>query len=247
MAEVGGRTGTYGVSARADYSVRGSHHRGLQTVFNAYRRGEPLGGFTLEMPGAHNVLNCLAAIAVADELAVPRDVIKEALATFGGVGRRFSVVARTAGVTLIDDYGHHPAEIRATLAAARAAFPTEKHRILAVFQPHRYSRTRDLFDAFTGAFNQTDALYVTPIYPAGEPPIEGVNAGRLVEAMREHGHHGVRLVERPAELVELLVDTAREGDVIITLGAGDINRVLDTVGERLGGGSGGSVDAKGQS
>jgi len=202
-------------------------------VFNAYRRGEPLGGFTLRMPGAHNVLNCLAAIAVADELAVPRDVTKEALATFGGVARRFTVVGEVAGVTLIDDYGHHPAEIRATLMAARASFPEERHRIVAVFQPHRYSRTQALFDDFTGAFNQTDLLFVTDIYPAGEQPIEGISALRLVQAIRQHGHHDVAHAPDKTALAEQLAELVRPGDVVLTLGAGDVNRLLGDLEARL--------------
>jgi len=228
-----GRHVTYGVSRQADYSVRGVHYRGLETVFNAYRRGEPLGGFTLKMPGAHNVLNCLAAIAVADELAVPRDVTKEALATFDGVGRRFSVVGEVAGVKLIDDYAHHPAEIRATLEAARYAFPAESHRVIAVFQPHRYTRTRDLFDDFVTAFNQTDVLYVTDVYPAGEKPIEGADAEHLVRAIVEHGHHQVELVRDKNTLPERLERDAREGDVVVTLGAGDINQILPMLRDRL--------------
>ncbi len=233
LPELTGRTVTYGVSPQADYSVRGIKYRGLETSFNAYRRGEPLGGFTLRMPGAHNVLNCLAAIAVADELAVPRDVTKEALATFGGVGRRFSVVGEVAGVTLIDDYGHHPAEIRATLNAARASFPEERHRIVALFQPHRYSRTQALFEDFIGAFNQTDLLFVTDIYPAGEQPIEGVTSERLVQAIREHGHHGVKLAPDKNDLAEKLAALLRPGDVVLTLGAGDINSVLGELSARL--------------
>jgi len=233
LPDLRGRYVTYGVSPQADYSVRGIKYRGLETVFNAYRRGEPLGGFTLRMPGAHNVLNCLAAIAVADELAVPRDVTKEALATFGGVGRRFTVIAEVAGVTLIDDYGHHPAEIRATLTAARASFPEERHRIVAVFQPHRYSRTQALFDDFTGAFNQTDLLFVTDIYPAGEKPIEGVTAPRLVQAIRDHGHYNVAHAPDKAALAEQLAEQVRPGDVVLTLGAGDVNRLLGDLEARL--------------
>jgi UDP-N-acetylmuramate--alanine ligase len=226
LPRVKSRHVTYGVSPQADYAVRGVQYRGLQTMFNAYRRGEPLGGFKLNMPGAHNVLNALAAIAVADELAVPRDVTKEALATFGGVGRRFTVVGEVGGVQLIDDYGHHPAEIVATLDAARRAFPAEKHRVIAVFQPHRYSRTRDLFDDFAQAFNQTDVLYVAPIYPAGEAPIEGVSSQTLVEAIAGHGHHGVNLSTDLDTLAQELSEVLREGDVVITLGAGNINKVL---------------------
>jgi UDP-N-acetylmuramate--alanine ligase len=233
LPEIEGRHVTYGVSAQADYSVRGIKYRGLETVFNAYRRGEPLGGFTLRMPGAHNVLNCLAAIAVADELNVPRDVTKEALATFTGVGRRFTVVGEGHGVMLIDDYAHHPAEIIATLEAARRAFPPETHRIIAAFQPHRYTRTRDLFEEFTGAFNQTDLLFVTDIYPAGESPIEGIDAESMVASIREHGHHGVELARDKDELPERLADLVRPGDVVITLGAGNINRILGEVNTLL--------------
>lgn len=230
-----GRHVTYGVSPQADYSVRGIHYRGLTTVFNAYRRGEPLGGFTLKMPGAHNVLNCLAAIAVADELAVPRDVVKQALATFDGVGRRFSVVGDIGGIKLVDDYAHHPAEIVATLDAARRAFPAENHRIIAVFQPHRYTRTRDLFDEFVTAFNQTDLLFVSDIYPAGEPPIAGVTAEALVRAIRDHGHQGVELALEKDTLPERLARELREGDVVITLGAGNINRILEPLAAWLQG------------
>ena len=233
LPRLSGRHVTYGVSPQADYSARGIHYRGLQTVFNAYRRGEPLGGFQMNMPGAHNVLNALAAIAVADELGVPRDVTKEALATFSGVGRRFSVVAEVAGVTLVDDYGHHPAEIRATLTAARRAFPSEAHRIIALFQPHRYSRTNDLFDDFVTAFNHTDHLFVTGIYAAGEKPIEGISSQHLCAAIENHGHHSVTLVEDKQQLPDKLMDLLQSGDVVLTLGAGDINRVLHDLKQRL--------------
>ena len=235
LPQVTSRHVTYGVSPQADYSVRGVQYRGLETHFHVYRRGEPLGGFRLRMPGAHNVLNCLAAIAVADELAVPRDVTKEALATFDGVGRRFTVVGEHAGVKLIDDYGHHPAEIRATLDAARRAFPEVRHRIVAVFQPHRYSRTRDLFDDFALSFNQTDLLFVSDIYAAGEKPIEGISSEALVEAIASHGHQGVELAADKTELPERLSRVLREGDVVITLGAGDINRILHVLAELLDG------------
>lgn len=233
LPRIQGRHVTYGVSPQADYSVRGVKHRGLETSFNAYRRGEPLGGFTLRMPGAHNVLNCLAAIAVADELSVPRDVTKEALATFDGVGRRFSVVGEVAGVTLIDDYAHHPAEISATLEAARSAFPVESHRIIGVFQPHRFSRTKDLFDEFARSFNQTDHLFVTDIYRAGEAPIEGITSERLVQAIRGYGHQGVEHCANKDEVPARIAQMAREGDVVISLGAGDINRILADLNDLL--------------
>ncbi len=224
---------TYGVSPQSDYSARGIQFRGLETSFNAYRRGEPLGGFTVKMPGAHNVLNCLATIAVADELEVPLDVTKQSLATFGGVARRFSVVGSIGGVTLVDDYGHHPAEIRATVDAARRAFPGEDHRIVVAFQPHRHTRTRDLYDEFTRAFNQADVLLVTDIYPAGEAPIPGVTAERLVQSIREHGHHDARFVADKADLPEALERIVRPGDVVIALGAGDVNACVRELKARL--------------
>ncbi len=233
LPHVKGRHVTYGVSPQADYCARGIKHRQLTTVFNAYRRGEPLGGFSLCMPGQHNVLNCLAAIAVADELAVPLDVTKKALATFGGVGRRFSVTAQVGGVTLVDDYAHHPAEIRATLEACREAFPAEQHRIVVVFQPHRYSRTRDLFEEFSCAFNQSDLLLVTDIYHAGEKPIAGVDSAQLVEAIAQHGHQGVELMADKDDVPQHLAKQLREGDVVLTLGAGDINRCLQPLEQLL--------------
>lgn len=228
-----GRYVTYGMSPQADYSARGVRYRGLTTAFNAYRRGEPLGGFSINMPGQHNVLNALAAIAAADELAVPLDVTKQALATFDGVGRRFTMVGEVGGVKLVDDYGHHPAEVRATLDAARGAFPAEQHRIVVAFQPHRYSRTESLFEDFTSAFNQADLLFVTDIYAAGEKPIEGVTSKKLVEAIRKHGHKGVRYVADKADVPARVVEKLRAGDVVIALGAGDINRSLEGIAELL--------------
>ena len=224
---------TYGVSPQSDYAARGVQFRGLTTSFNAYRRGEPLGGFSVNMPGAHNVLNCLATIAVADELEVPLDVTKQALATFGGVARRFTVVGQVGGVTLVDDYGHHPAEVRATLDAAQRAYPGDDHRVIVAFQPHRHTRTRDLFDDFTRAFNQADVVFVTDIYPAGEAPIPGISAERLVQSIREHGHHDAHYVANKADLPEALERIVRPGDVVIALGAGDVNASVRGLKARL--------------
>jgi UDP-N-acetylmuramate--alanine ligase len=230
---------TYGVSPQSDYAARGIQFRGLETSFNAYRRGEPLGGFTVRMPGAHNVLNCLATIAVADELEVPLDVTKQALSTFGGVARRFTVIGQSGGVTLVDDYGHHPAEVRATIEAAQRAFPGDNHRIVVAFQPHRYTRTRDLFDDFTRAFNQADVLLVTDIYAAGEAPIPGTTAEKLVQAIREHGHHDASYVGDKLDLPEALERIVRPGDVVIALGAGDVNAAVRTLKARLDARNGG--------
>lgn len=217
---------TYGVSPQADYSARSIRYTGVLSQFVAYRRGEPLGEFVVRMPGHHNVLNTLAAIAIADELEVPLDVMKQALASFGGVARRFSVVAEVEGVALIDDYGHHPAEIRATLAAARRAYDG---RVLVAFQPHRYSRTESLFDDFARAFNDCDELILTDIYPAGEKAIEGITSEALSRAIAEHGHHAVRYVADKEQVAFELAKRARPGDVVIALGAGDINRILPGV------------------
>lgn len=223
---------TYGISPQADYSARAIRFEGVATRFVAYRRGETLGEFSLRMPGQHNVLNCLAAIAIADELEVPLDVMKEAFSTFSGVARRFSVVDQVAGVTLVDDYGHHPAEVVATLDAARRAYD---QRVLVAFQPHRYTRTEHLFDDFTRAFNKADLLLLTDIYPAGEKPIPGITSERLARAIADHGHHAVSYVPDRSALAERLAAEARPGDVVIALGAGDINRVLPEIAQRLRG------------
>ncbi len=224
---------TYGLNPQSDYSARGVQFRGLETSFNAYHRGRPLGGFTVKMPGAHNVLNCLATIAVADELEVPLDVTKQSLSTFGGVARRFTIVGEVEGRTLVDDYGHHPAEIRATLEAARRAFPGEQHRIVVAFQPHRYTRTRDLFNEFSLAFNQADLLVISDIYAAGETALSGVSAERLVQSVREHGHHQAFYASDKAEVVSFLGEHTRPGDIVIALGAGDINQVLGMLRKKL--------------
>jgi UDP-N-acetylmuramate--alanine ligase len=230
LPQVKRRHTTYGLSIQADYSAARLVYRGLETSFVASHAGRPLGEFTVRMPGTHNVLNCLAAIAVADELEVPLDVVKDALATFHGVARRFSVVAEVGGVALVDDYGHHPAEIEATLAAARHAY---SGRVLVAFQPHRYTRTELLFDAFTRAFNAADVLFVTDIYPAGERPIEGVSGRRLAEAISRHGHHATSYVGDKQTLGVRLSDLAQPGDLVIALGAGDINQILPDVASRL--------------
>jgi UDP-N-acetylmuramate--alanine ligase len=214
---------TYGLSPQADYSARQVEYEGTSVRFSAYRRGESLGDFSLRMPGIHNVLNALAAIAVGDELAVPIDVLKESLAQFHGVARRFTVTGEVGGVALVDDYGHHPAEIRATLAAARRAY---KGRVIVVFQPHRYTRTHNLFDEFARSFNDCDELFVVPVYAAGEQPIPGVGAEQLAEAIATHGHHNVRFLADLNTVAEQLATDLRRDDVIIALGAGDVNKVL---------------------
>jgi UDP-N-acetylmuramate--alanine ligase len=214
---------TYGLSPQADYSAKSVTYHGMSTSFDVFRQGEFLGHFTLKMPGNHNVQNCLAVIAIADELEVPLDVTQQALSSFDGVARRFTIVSETNGITLVDDYGHHPAEIEATLEAARM---TEPKRVIVAFQPHRYTRTRDLFEEFTRAFNKADVLLVTDVYAGGEAPIPGINSEVLVQAIREHGHHSVKYLATKSEMVEEIRRIAQPGDVVISLGAGDINQVV---------------------
>jgi UDP-N-acetylmuramate--alanine ligase len=218
---------TYGVSRQADYRARNERFEGLATHFDAFRRDEPLGRFVVHMPGAHNILNALAVIAVADELEVPLDVVQEAIAGFHGVQRRFTVVGtpvvarggRRGEIMVVDDYGHHPAEIEATLDAAQRGFD---RRLVVAFQPHRYTRTKLLFDEFTRAFNKADVVLVTDVYPAGEKPIDGASGEALANAIRAHGHHAVRFVDK-RHVAQALLETVEPGDIVIALGAGDIN------------------------
>lgn len=215
------RVTTYGLSAQADYRARNPRVEGLTSSFDLVVRGRPMGAFEVRLPGIHNVLNALATIAVADEVGVPHDVVREALRTFEGVARRFTIVGEAAGVTVVDDYGHHPAEIQATLEAATRAFG---RRLVVAFQPHRYSRTHLCFDELVRAFNRADVLFVCDVYAAGEAPIEGATSERLVTAIRAHGHRDVTYVPQRHALATALVPRLRPGDVVLTMGAGDITR-----------------------
>jgi UDP-N-acetylmuramate--alanine ligase len=223
MPRIEKRVVTYGLESGADLVARRLHLSGLTSRFEVYQRGELLGESTLTVPGRHNVLNALAAIAVGLDLEVPFLTIQKALASFAGVQRRFQVRGRAGGVTVVDDYGHHPAEIRATLAAARAGFDA---RIVTVFQPHRYSRTVHLRQEFLTAFNQTDVLLVMDVYAAGEAPLPGVSAADLAEGIRAHGHRDVTYVGGDkGRIVEHLVQITRPGDLVLTLGAGDVGQL----------------------
>jgi UDP-N-acetylmuramate--alanine ligase len=217
------RTLTYGLSTQADYSAKHVVSAGLSTRFEVIVRGESIGEVELKMPGVHNVQNALAVIAVADELGVDRAVTRGALKEFGGVQRRFTVRGEQAGVTVVDDYAHHPAELRATLTAAQQAY--DGRRIVAVFQPHRYSRTQHLFAELTSSFNAADVLFVADVYAAGETPIAGADSAHLVQAMREHGHRDVTYVAGQAALVPSIVPRLQAGDVLLTLGAGSITQL----------------------
>jgi len=178
----------------------------------------------LHMPGRHHALNALAAIAVADDLGIPWRLAAHALEEFGGIHRRFEVRGEERDILVVDDYGHHPEEIRATLRAAREGF---ERRLIVAFQPHRFSRTRDLFDDFLGAFDDADLLVLTEIYPAGETPVPGVTGDALHQALKRRGHLDVRWVPGRERLAETLLDLVRAGDLVIVLGAGDISRTAD--------------------
>jgi UDP-N-acetylmuramate--alanine ligase len=216
------RVATYGLSAQADYRARNPVVRGLVTSFEVLRRGELMGTFEVRMPGIHNVLNALATVAVADELEVELDKVKHALANFTGVQRRFTIVGEYDGITVVDDYGHHPAEVQVTLDAAQRAYG---RRLVVAFQPHRYTRTQHCFEELTRAFNRADVLLLTDVYAAGEDPIPGADSAHLADAIRAHGHRDVTLVPDVGGLVEALVARVQPGDVVITMGAGNITRV----------------------
>jgi UDP-N-acetylmuramate--alanine ligase len=173
------------------------------------------------IPGRHNVQNALAAIAVALELGISDETIVAGFERFEGVKRRFTKVGEVGGAIVIDDYAHHPTEIRAVLSAAREG---AQERVIAIMQPHRFTRLQSLMDEFQNAFNDADVVFVTPVYPAGEEPIEGVDSAALVEGLRAHGHRMVRTVDSLDELCRELRDLAAQGDMIICMGAGDITK-----------------------
>ena len=221
---------TYGLSTQADVYARGVEFAGMGSRFEAFHKGASLGMFELHVPGMHSVYNALASISVALELDVPADTIRGALGEFGGLHRRFYVKGEAAGVMVVDDYGHHPTEIRATLAGAKAGWD---RRTVVVFQPHRYTRTRDLMKEFFTSFNQADRLVVMDIYPAGENPIEGVSAKALFDGIKSRGHKDAVYIKEPGPAVDWIVENARAGDILITLGAGDVWKVGDAVLKRL--------------
>ena len=222
---------TYGLSSQADYRARNVCFNGLQSDFEVSCNGEPLGAIRLNLPGIHNVSNALASIAVGRELGIDFSVIKTSLETAQGVQRRLEIKGEAAGITVVDDYGHHPTEIKSTLQAARAAWPDR--RLVVVFQPHRYSRTQALFDDFTRSFYQCDTLFVMPIYAASEKSIPGVAAEALSDSIRSHGHKDVSFVAGRDEAVDGLAAMLTTGDVLLSLGAGDVYKVGEAVLERL--------------
>ncbi|MBL8618624.1 MAG: UDP-N-acetylmuramate--L-alanine ligase [Deltaproteobacteria bacterium] len=237
MPRVRRRVLTYGFSAQADLRAEGVEHEGTSTRFTVLQRGARLGVVQLGMPGRHNVQNALAAMSVALELGVAFDTLQEALHGFSGVDRRFSLratrslAAGGAPVQFIDDYGHHPTEIAATLAGARLAWPSR--RIVAVFQPHRFTRVRDLLDEFATCFHEAGHVVVCPVYRAGEAPIPGIDEQAIAERIGAFGHRSVAAVADLGAATEHLLGAMLPGDVVITLGAGDVNKLCQTIPEAL--------------
>jgi UDP-N-acetylmuramate--alanine ligase len=230
LPEIRRRTIAYGTTAQADVEAGDIACGPFVSEFSVRYRATDLGRFTLRIPGRHNVLNATAAIAVAMELEVKPDVIREGLATFSGVDRRFQMRGKERGVTVVDDYGHHPTEIRATLDGARLC---GFRRIHVLFQPHRYSRTFHLMDEFARSFLQADSVFVMDIYAASEKPIEGVTAEALADRIRQFGHRGVEYVGTIDRGVDALLAAAADGDLVLTLGAGNVWQAGEKVLERL--------------
>ena len=214
---------TYGMSSQADFQIRDVEFEKRRSCFSVYRQGHKLGRFTLNLPGIHNVYNATASIATGVELDVPLDAIESALQTLEGVQRRLEIKGEMNGITVVDDYGHHPTEIKTTLHAIEECWPD--NRKIIVFQPHRYTRTRALFDDFTRSFYQSDVLLVLPIYAAGEQKIEGVTGRKLCEDIKAHGHKEVIYSEGQEDAVTYLKENLKPGDVLLTLGAGDVWKV----------------------
>ncbi len=221
---------TYGRNSQAEYQPVDQECGDFQSHFHLRCRGEELGLFELNVPGEHNVLNATAAVAVARELQIPVEKIQEGLRKFSGVARRFEVKGKARGITVVDDYGHHPTEIRATLQAARSCC---RKRVHVLFQPHRYTRTLHLIDDFARAFHQADRVFVLDIYAASEKPIEGVSAQALVDRMRQFGHRGAEYAGSMEAGIEMITEGVEDGDLILTLGAGSVSQAGEKILEKL--------------
>jgi len=218
---------TYGENPQADVRLMDVSHAGGTSLFSialrdrASQAEREIRNLALPMPGRHNALNATAAVAVAHQLGIDERRVRDALAHFGGVRRRFTRTGTWNGVTIIDDYGHHPVEIAAVLKAARES---TKGQVIAVVQPHRYTRLASLFEQFCTAFNDADAVIVAHVYPAGEAPIEGADRDSLVQGLRTHGHRHVIALDSPERLASLIAGMAQPGDYVVCLGAGSITQ-----------------------
>ncbi len=221
---------TYGLSRQADLEARELELKGLGSEFNVYFKGENLGKVRLSIPGVHNVENALAAIAVSLELDIAPEIARDALEEFKGVMRRFEIKGERNGITVVDDYAHHPTEVEAVLKAARRFW---EGRIVVLFQPHRYSRVRRLYKKFGSAFHLADILIITAIYPAGEKPIPGVTSELIYESAKAAGHKEVYLIEEEEKLIDFIGKTLSPGDLFITMGAGNVWKVAEKILEGM--------------
>jgi UDP-N-acetylmuramate--alanine ligase len=224
------RFATYGLSLDADFSAQDLQLKPAGVEFTALHHGKPLGPVRLHLPGRHSATNALAAVAVGYELEIPFSRVAEALGDFTGIHRRFEIKGEPQGITIIDDYGHHPAEIQATLEAIHDSW---KRPLIVIFQPHRFSRTRDLFDDFLTAFEGADRLVLTEVYAAGENPIEGVTSETLYQGIKRKGHMEVEFIPDKSQIVKQLAGKLNPGDIVLTLGAGDIYKVGEALVEAL--------------
>nr|MBF0222505.1 UDP-N-acetylmuramate--L-alanine ligase [Desulfobulbaceae bacterium] len=231
MPQIKKRVITYGLTAQADLHARGIETEGLTSRFEVCGNNKVLGEIKINFAGTHNVYNALAAVAVGLELDIDFDVIKKGLESFTGVQRRLQVKGEVKGVTVVDDYGHHPTEIRATLSAMRLAWP--KRRIVVLFQPHRYTRTQALFKEFSTAFHDADMLFIGDIYPASEDPIEGVTSLTLIDKIKVHGQKNVYYVTDLNKAVDQLLPYLESADVFLTLGAGNVWQIGEQVLDNL--------------
>ena len=221
---------TYGIETPADYSAEDIKFTKRKTCYTPIYRGEKLGKIELTVPGLFNVYNSLAAVAVARELNLDFATIKEGLKSFSGVQRRMEIKGRVGDITIVDDYGHHPTEIKETLKAMRQIW---KDRLIVVFQPHRFTRTKALFKEFTKAFNDVDILILNDIYPASEEPIAGINSAVLCEAIKKEGQTHVEYIPKTEDIIEYLLKTVKEKDTVATIGAGSIYKIGETFIKQL--------------
>jgi UDP-N-acetylmuramate--alanine ligase len=215
---------TYGLSSQCDLQAENIQIEGLHSKFEVIHNDKKLGMIDLSLPGIHNIYNALATIGVAIDLEIPFVVIQKALESFKGADRRFQIKANTGDLVIVDDYGHHPTEIKATLRAAKKGWGK---RLICVFQPHRYTRTKFLLEEFATSFYNADLVIVTNIYPAGEPPIPGIHAGLVADGLKEHGHKYVHYIPDLKEIPGFLTEIIKHGDMVLTLGAGDVWKVGD--------------------
>jgi UDP-N-acetylmuramate--alanine ligase len=221
---------TYGMSTQADYQAKDISLRPLGSRFRVLHHDQDLGWFDLSVPGVHNINNSIAAIAVARELEIDIETIRKALKEFSGVQRRFTIKGEINGIIVVDDYGHHPTEVKATLAAAASGL---ERRVVVVFQPHRYTRTQHLFEKFLTSFNQADKLVIMDIYAAGEKPIPGISGQALYEGIKKYGHRDVTFIPDKDKVAAHMAAVLRKGDLMITLGAGDVWKIGEQVLEIL--------------